>query len=103
LPAKDRYHDVVVRALIKAGWTITAEQIVIILAERRLWIDIQAVKASESRAILVEVKGFENRPSPVESLVEAVGKYVFIAPRWTTLRSLHRCTWQCRQRPMMEF
>ena len=76
MPAKDRYHDVVVRALIKAGWTITAEQIAIILTERRLWIDIQAVKASESRAILVEVKGFENKPSPVESLAEAVGKYV---------------------------
>jgi hypothetical protein len=76
LPAKDRYHDAVVRALIKAGWTITAEQVAVILTERHLWIDIQAVKASESLAILVEVKGFENQPSPVQYLAEVVGKYV---------------------------
>lgn len=76
MPAKDRYHDAVVRALIKSGWTITAEQIAVIIAERRLWIDIQAVKSSESLAIVVEVKGFENRPSPVQYLAEAVGKYV---------------------------
>ena len=76
MPAKDRYHDAVVRALIKAGWTITAEQVAVILTERHLWIDIQAVKASESLAILVEVKGFENQPSPVRYLAEVVGKYV---------------------------
>jgi predicted RecB family endonuclease len=60
LPAKDRYHDTVVRALQKAGWTVTAEHCFIRLEERRLWIDIRAEKESESLAILVEVKGFEN-------------------------------------------
>jgi len=76
VPAKDRYHNAVVRALLKAGWVITDEQVAVILGERRLWIDIEAVKASDRLAILVEVKGFENMPSPVEYLAEAVGKYV---------------------------
>lgn len=34
------------------------------------------LNASQSVAILVEVKGFENMPSPVDYLAEAVGKYV---------------------------
>ena len=76
MPAKDRYHDAVVHALIKDGWTIAAEQLFIRLAGRRLWIDIRAVKASEQLAIVVEVKGFENMPSPVDYLADAVGKYV---------------------------
>ncbi len=76
MPAKDRYHDAVVRALIKDGWTIVAEQMFVKFAGRRLYIDIQAAKASERLAILVEVKGFESMPSPVDYLADAVGKYV---------------------------
>jgi hypothetical protein len=76
MPAKDRYHADVVRALIKDGWTITDEQVAVILGERRLWIDIEAVKASQRLAILVEVKGFEHMPSPVDVSADAVGRYV---------------------------
>jgi hypothetical protein len=76
MPAKDRYHDAVVRALVKDGWTIAAERMYIRLAGRRLWIDIRAVKASAQLAIVVEVKGFENMPSPVDYLADVVGKYV---------------------------
>jgi hypothetical protein len=36
MPAKDRYHAVVVRALIKDGWTITDEQVAVILGELRI-------------------------------------------------------------------
>lgn len=76
MPAKDNYHDAVVRSLTKSGWKITSEQVLLILAERRLWIDIRAEKEAINRSILVEVKGFENTPSPVEYLASAVGKYV---------------------------
>ena len=64
MPAKDRYHDVVIRALAKVGWHVTAEQVAIVTAERRLWIDLQVAKASERLVILIEVKGFENMSSP---------------------------------------
>jgi len=76
MPAKDRYHDAVVHALVKDGWTITSEQVFIDFAERHLWVDIQAAKALEKLTILVGVKGFENMPSPVDYLTSAVGKYV---------------------------
>jgi hypothetical protein len=67
LPAKDYYHDTVVTALRKAGWSPITEQIAIIIEDRRLWIDLRAVHAAEQRAILVEVKGY---------LAQATGKYV---------------------------
>jgi hypothetical protein len=75
VPAKDLHHDSVVRALIKGGWRIISEQVAIILGERRLWIDIEAANTSDHRVILVEVKSFENMPSPVEHWAIAVGKY----------------------------
>jgi len=76
MPARDRYHNVVIRALKKGGWAIEAEQIYLVLAERHLWIDLRASKESENRVILIEIKGFENTPSPIEYLAEVMGKYV---------------------------
>jgi hypothetical protein len=75
LPAKDRYHDTVIRALRKADWTLISEQVAIIVEDRRLWIDIHASKESENLAILIEVKGFESMASPIEYLANATGKY----------------------------
>lgn len=43
--------------------------------DRRLWIDIRASKQTENMAILIEVKGFEGMPSPIEYLANATGKY----------------------------
>jgi hypothetical protein len=75
MPAKDKYHDTVVRALEKEGWVVTS-QYEIVIGERRLWIDIRAAKESERIAILIEVKGFEGKGSQVEYLTSAVGQYV---------------------------
>jgi hypothetical protein len=76
VPAKDYYHDAVIRSLEKDGWTIEAEQVRLELENRWLWIDMQAVKSVDDRAILIEVKGFQNMASPVDYLAAAVGKYV---------------------------
>ena len=75
MPAKDRYHDTVVNALRKAGWTQITEQLGIIVEDRRLWIDIRAAQEVEQLAVFIEIKGFENMPSPVEYLAQATGKY----------------------------
>lgn len=75
MPAKDNYHDVVIRALVKDGWTITSQQVKIIVEDRNLFIDIEATKPSENRIILVEVKELELVSSPIEALAAAVGKY----------------------------
>lgn len=76
MPAKDKIHDHVVRALRREKWQVTGEQIAIVLPGRRLWIDIRAEKPDEQRAIFVEVKSFVNILSPVEYLAAIVGKYV---------------------------
>ena len=76
MPAKDRYHDVVVRALQKDGWTIIAEQVALSMPARRLWIDIRAQKEAQNALILVEVKGFETLASAVAYLADAIGQCV---------------------------
>jgi len=76
MPAKDRDHDVVIRALAADGWRITHEQYAIVLPERRMWIDIRATRAAEERIILVEVKGFAKATSSVEYLSATLGQYL---------------------------
>jgi hypothetical protein len=74
LPAKDRYHETVKRALVKDGWTITSEQVTLAVEDRYLWVDIEASKTTSGLIILVEVKELEEVPSPVEALANAIGK-----------------------------
>src|SRR5688572_1209704 len=76
MPAKDRYHDMVVHALVTDGWRIANEQFFVNFPGRRLWIDIRAAKNADNRAILVEVKGFEGAASAIEYLAAVIGKYV---------------------------
>ena len=76
MPAKDRYHDTVKRALTKDGWTITSEQVRLTFGDRYFWIDLQAEKTSGQQVILVEVKELDDVASPVEALANAVGKYL---------------------------
>lgn len=76
MPAKDHLHDSVKRALIKAGWAIDNEQVRLKVGDRNLWIDIQASRSGLQNTVLIEVKGFENAPSLVEELSDAVGQYI---------------------------
>jgi hypothetical protein len=79
MPNKDIYHDVVVHALVKAGWEILRQQHYISVGtsltnQRRLFIDIKAQHASREIIVLIEVKSLEN--SPVHELMEMIGQYV---------------------------
>mgnify|MGYP000453943940 CR=1 FL=1 len=74
MPAKDRYHDTVKRALIKDGWTINDEQFTLTVEQRNLWIDIQASKGDPRLIVLVEVKELSDVDSPIEALANAAGK-----------------------------
>lgn len=49
MPAKDKYHDVVIRALQKDGWIINDEQYILITQKRLLWIDLLVSDVSDSR------------------------------------------------------
>lgn len=75
MPAKDRYHDTVKRALIKDGWSITGEHVKIGIENRSLFVDIEASKIDGSLVILVEVKELEDTRAQVEALANALGKY----------------------------
>ncbi|MDQ2686416.1 MAG: fatty-acid oxidation protein subunit alpha [Armatimonadota bacterium] len=83
MPARDAYHDAVRNALVKDGWTITADPLRLRLrGGRRLFVDLGAERllAAErgTEKIAVEVKGF-GRPSEMADLEGAVGQYVLYA------------------------
>ncbi|MBL8163477.1 MAG: fatty-acid synthase [Anaerolineae bacterium] len=76
MPAEDRYHYTVKRALIKDGWRITREQVRISFEDKKLWVDMQAERADAQQIILIEVKELDDVSSPIEALANALGKYL---------------------------
>lgn len=79
MPAKDIYHNVVITALEKDGWTITDDPLRLIIGNRSVYVDLGAEKLlaaeKEGRKIAVEIKSFLSR-SPVNDLEEALGQYI---------------------------
>ena len=76
---QDKIHDAVKNALIKDGWTITADPFRIEFEEYKLYADlaaerpIEAVRGNEK--IVVEIKSFLN-PSSVSDFEDALGQYL---------------------------
>ena len=79
MPAKDVYHDAVKQALIKDGWTITADPYYIIYKKLRLVADLGAERSlsaeKDDDKIVIEIKSFLN-PSFIYDLERAVGQYI---------------------------
>ena len=74
MPAPDKYHDTVKRALVKAGWVIIKEQVPLKVDSRYFFIDLRAAKDGDELSILVEIKGFESSPSEGSLFMEAIGQ-----------------------------
>lgn len=80
MPANDLNHSVVIRSLIKAGWSIINEQYSIVIGEhadnlRRLYIDIVAQSQTETaQVVLIEVKSLE--VSPMHQFMQLIGQYI---------------------------
>ncbi|WP_395143409.1 element excision factor XisH family protein [Armatimonas sp.] len=78
MPARDLYHNAVVTALRKDGWTITHDPFRLTVGKRDMYVDLGAerILTAErgSDKIAVEVKTFGG-PSPLNELHEAVGQY----------------------------
>ena len=76
--ARDKIHAAVKNALIKDGWTITADPFVIEFEDAELKADMAAERAiaaqRDSERIAVEVKSFLS-PSPFHDLEQALGQY----------------------------
>jgi hypothetical protein len=79
MPQKDIYHDIVKRALVKDGWTITHDPFTISVGRRNLFADLgaQSLVAAEkkTRKIAVEIKSFVGH-SEVNDMQNAVGQYI---------------------------
>ena len=78
MPARDIIHDIVKNALIKDGWTITADPCVIAYDDVTLYADLGAERPiaaqREERQIVVEIKSFLS-PSPIFDFKSALGQY----------------------------
>ncbi len=79
MPAKDLYHNAVKNALIRDGWTITADPYSIRYKKLRLLADLGAKRSLSAQKgdekIVVEVKSFINL-SFISDLQKAVGQYI---------------------------
>ncbi|MDJ0735702.1 MAG: XisH family protein [Nostocaceae cyanobacterium] len=79
MPAKDIYHDAVKNALIKDGWTITADPHTIRYEEIQLFADLLAGRTLEAKRgeeqIIIEIKSFVSR-SPMRDFETALGQYI---------------------------
>jgi hypothetical protein len=79
VPARNVYHDAVVRALTADGWTITDDPLQVSYGGKDLYVDLGAERttlAAEKgeQRIAVEIASFLSS-SPVRDLEEAVGQY----------------------------
>ena len=77
--AKDIIHDAVKNALIKDGWTITADPFQLKYKEFQLFADLAAERSpieaeKDGQKIVVEIKPFAG-PSFVKELQQALGQY----------------------------
>lgn len=79
MPQRDLFHTSVRSALVKDGWTITHDPLVLPYGTHRLYVDLGAeqVLAAERGAdrIAVEVKSFVGR-SEVADLEQAIGQFM---------------------------
>jgi len=95
MPRRDIYHEVVKRALIADGWTITHDPYPLPFGEESLFVDLGAEMPlgaeKAGRKIAVEAKRFLGR-SPMTELERAVGQftvYRFLLQREEADRALY--------------
>jgi hypothetical protein len=79
VPARDIYHNAVKAALVKDGWMITHDPMMLTWGKADVYVDLGAERmiAAEKagKTIAIEVKSFIG-PSPIEDLRNALGQYV---------------------------
>jgi hypothetical protein len=79
VPAKDLYHDTVIRALEKEGWHITSDPFFLKYGDRKMYVDLGAQRNTigaerHGQKIAVEIKSFIGS-SPVSDIEQAAGQY----------------------------
>ena len=78
MPAKDLHHDTVKTALVKDGWTITDDPLILKIGTRNALVDLGAEKLiaaeRDTIKIAVEVKTFIS-PYPMNDIEKAWGQF----------------------------
>lgn len=79
MPARNLYHDAVVKGLIADGWTITHDPLTLSFGGKDLFVDLGAERTTvgaekRGQKIAVEIQSFLSA-SPVNDLEKAVGQY----------------------------
>lgn len=78
MPAKDKYHDAVKNALIKDGWTITADTYFIRYEDAELYAELAAenpiAAERQGQKIVVDIKSFVGKS--LMYFHHALGQYV---------------------------
>jgi predicted RecB family endonuclease len=76
MPAKDSFHNAVKNALIKDGWNITHDPLILGFGKRELYVDFGAElpigAEKDGRKIAVEVKSFMGK-SDINDFKNAIG------------------------------
>ena len=79
MPAKDIYHNTVKKALIRDGWIITDDPLILSIGKKDVFVDLGAEKLiaaeKENQKIAVEIKSFIGK-SQVNDLENALGQYI---------------------------
>ena len=80
MPALDKFHDSVRKALVKDGWTITHDPLQLPFGKRTLSVDLGAERSligatRGSERIAVEIKTFGGA-SPVADLQQTLGQFM---------------------------
>lgn len=79
MPAKDIYHEVVKKALVKHGWKITDDPLTFRIGGVNLYIDLGAEKIitaeKNDEKIAIEIKSFIGK-SYVTDFHQAVGQFI---------------------------
>ncbi len=106
MPAKDIYHDTVKRALIKDGWTITAENLHLPWGGTNLYVDLGAEKVfiaeKKGQKIAVEVKSFSGRSEIVE-LENLWGNFFYIVLLCGAIIQTENCFWRFVKMSMKDY
>ena len=104
MAAKDLYHDTVIVSLIKDGWTITDDPLILKIGTRNALVDLGAEKLiaaqRDSLKIAVEVKTFIS-PSLMSDLEKAWGQF-FLYSRVLKKRDPNRKIYLAVERNIFE-
>lgn len=80
MPRRDTYHQAVVNALRKDGWTITHDPYTLSFGLKDVYVDLGAEQpiaaTKDNEEIAVEVKSFRSA-SDLHDFEEAIGQYAF--------------------------